>query len=246
MIPDPFHWQVETACLNAWPSPAQILLDGWQLRAAGGPTRRANSANMLHAGAPMDEALIDRIEAFYRARHRPVMIRVTDMAAAIDPLLDARGYRKDAPTRTLFADLDSLAQTADLPVEPVPSQSWLDARDRLSASSPQTAKAYRAIIDTILLPRGFVAATSAGEIASLAFGVRQDDLLIVESVMTDPALRGRGFARQALGALFGWAAGHGARKVALQVMADNEPALALYAELGFSRDLYGYHYRIKD
>jgi ribosomal protein S18 acetylase RimI-like enzyme len=245
---DPFCWQVETACLNAWPSPAQILLDGWQLRAAGGPTRRANSANMLHGGAAMDAALIERAEAFYRARGRPAMFRITEMAEALDPLLEARGYRIDSPTRTLCAELDAGEpdDASDILIEAAPSRRWLAARDRLSASTPETARAYRAIIATILLPCGFIATTHRGRIASLGFGVLQDDLLVIESMMTDPAMRKQGHARRTIAALLAWGAGKGARRAALQVAADNVPALGLYATLGFERDLYAYHYRVKD
>ncbi len=238
-------WKVEQACLNAWPAPRQVILDGWALRSAGGPTRRANSANPLHAVAETSEGLIDRVEAFYRREGKPAIFRIPDMASEIDTALEARGYVLDAPTRTLFGSLAAFAKLEDVAVDPDPSEDWLAARDRLSGADTINAAAYRAIIDVILLPSGFAAVAEEGEIRSLAFGVLQDDLLIVESVMTDPAARQRGLARRCLSGLLGWARGQGACSVALQVMADNHPALALYDRLGIARNLYGYHYRIK-
>lgn len=239
-------WRVEAACLNAWPAPRQIVLDGWLLRAAGGPTRRANSANPLHRGAAMDTGFIERAEAFYGALGLPAMFRIPDMARGIDGLLEARGCRLDAPTRTLFADMAALTggDAAGVSVETAPGRRWLAARDRLSRSTREAGAAYRGIIGSILLPCGFAAATHRGRIAALGFGAVQDDLLVVESVMTDPALRRRGFARACLAGLFDWARGRGVRSAALQVTADNAAALALYRGLGFARDLYGYHYRI--
>ena len=239
------NWKVEQACFNAWPAPRQLVLDGWALRSSGGPTRRANSANPLHAGAEMSETLIDRVEAFYRRQGKPAMFRIPDMAGEIDQMLEARGYMLDAPTRTLFGSLEGFDQDRDAMIAPTPSDVWLAARDRLSRANPEAAAAYRAIIDVILLPSGFAAVAEDGAIMSLAFGVLQDELLIVESVMTDPDARQRGFARQCLSGLFGWARGQGARSVALQVMADNDPAVALYGKLGLSRHLYDYHYRIR-
>lgn len=238
-------WKVEQACLNAWPAPRQLILDGWALRSAGGPTRRANSANPLHEGAETSEALIDRVEAFYRRQGKPAMFRIPDMVSGIDKALEARGYLLDARTRTLFGSLESFAEDEGVAVEPGPSEDWLAARDRLSGADAAGAAAYRAIIGVILLPTGFAAVIENGGIKALAFGVLQDDLLIVESVMTDPAARQRGLARQCVSGLFGWARGQGARAVALQVMADNHAALALYDRLGIARTLYGYHYRIK-
>lgn len=244
---DDLNWRVEAACLNAWPSPRQILVDGWLFRSAGGPTRRVNSANPLYAGASMSDALIDAAEAFYAAQGQPTVFRVPDMAGAIDGLLDARGYALDAPVRTLFADLLALAAAAspEVRIESAPGPAWLAARDRLNGSGKEAARAYRAIIGAILLPCAFASVADRGRIVSLAFVALQGDLAILEAVVTDPACRQQGFARQCVAALLDWARGRDARGVALQVVADNAAALALYEGLGFRRDLYGYHYRTR-
>ncbi|MCU1692455.1 MAG: family acetyltransferase [Frankiales bacterium] len=54
--------------------------------------------------------------------------------------------------------------------------------------------------------------------------------------------RRRGAAAAVLGGLAVWAVEHGARRLYLQVTADNAPACALYARAGFSRAAT-YHYR---
>lgn len=246
---DAMCWRVEAACLNAWPSSRQIILDGWLLRASGGPTRRLNSANPLHRDAAASEPLIEAVEAFYQSLGRTPIFRVPDISPPIDALLAERGYAADAHTRTLWADM------ADLPTQPNegketaliphPDARWLSARDRLSGNDDAARLAYRETVAAILLPCGFAMACQAGDIKAVAYGALQGDLLIVESVVSDPAVRRQGFARQCLLSLFGWARAQGARAAALQVMADNVPALALYRGLGFTRDLYGYHYRIK-
>jgi len=246
-LSDDLNWRVEAACLNAWPSSRQIFLDGWSLRASGGSTRRANSANPLHAGAEANDALIEKVEAFYRAQGRPAIFRITDMANEIDRLLEARGYVVDAPTRTLYAalgDVEALPPSG-LHVESRASAAWLDARDRLNDSTPEASHSCRDIISAILLPCAFVSVVEQGQIVSLAFGVLQDDLLIVESVITDQACRQRGLARLCVVGVLGWAREQGASAVALQVMAENDAAIALYRGLGISRDLYGYHYRVR-
>lgn len=160
---------------------------------------------MLHAGAQMDDALIEKVEAFYRSRGRPAVFRVTDMANEIDALLEARGYMLDAPTRTLYAALGDVEAmpTPGLHIESRASAAWLDARDRLNGSTPEARQSSRDIISAILLPCAFVSVAERGQIVSLAFGVLQDDLLVVESVITDEACRQRGLARLCLAGMLG-------------------------------------------
>lgn len=215
------------------------------MRSAGGPTRRANSANPLHVGADASDALVDEVEAFYAAQGRPTIFRIPDMMAHMDAVLAARGYRRAAPTRTLFGALRAGGmEDAAIRIDPQPTARWLDARDRLSGASAADAVASRAIMGAITLPSGFAGLEEGGEIVSLAFGVVQGDVLVLESVMTDPAYRRTGCARRCIGALARWAKGQGARHIALQMMTDNQAALCLYESLDISRDLYGYHYRI--
>jgi ribosomal protein S18 acetylase RimI-like enzyme len=62
--------------------------------------------------------------------------------------------------------------------------------------------------------------------------------------VTDPAFRRQGLARKAVLAVLAWAYSRcGATGACLSVVADNAPAVALYEALGFSREVYRYHYR---
>lgn len=247
MNSDPLNWRVEAACLNAWPAPRQIVTDGWLFRCAGGATRRVNAANPLHEGADASDALIDRAEAFYRAQNRPTIFRIPAMASAIDGRLAARGYGVDAPTRTLYGEAAALAigTAPEVRIEAMPSRTWLAARDRLNGTTWQAGEATRAIIGAIALPGAYVSLAHRGRIAALAYGVVQDGLLVLEAVITDARFRRRGLGTACVCALLDWGRGQGAQAAALQVIADNEAALALYARMGFTRDLYGYHYRVR-
>lgn len=53
------------------------------------------------------------------------------------------------------------------------------------------------------------------------------------SMWVDPALRGRGLARDLIRAVAAWAAGRGSTRVFLFVQEANEPAQALYERAGF-------------
>ncbi|WP_292458973.1 GNAT family N-acetyltransferase [Mesorhizobium sp.] len=104
---------------------------------------------------------------------------------------------------------------------------------------------FREMTGLIVGDRAFVSCERDSEIAALAYGVIRNGLLVVESVETDGRFRQQGMGRKTVGGLIGWARRAGVHAACLQVVVDNTPARALYASLGFSRELYRYHYRRK-
>lgn len=244
---DELCWQVEEACLNAWPSPRHLLVHGYLLRMAGGPSKRINSCNPLR-GAGDPEAAIIASEAIYAALQRRPIFRVPDIAAQMLPGLEARGYRAIGETRTLYREITGFPEADDsgITVARTPSAAWLAVRDAVSDNDPEAARTFRMVTGAIVLPRAFVSVGRPGDMGAICFGVRDGDLLVIESVAVPSPLRQRGLARRAVNALMRWGAETGAKTVCLQVEADNAPAVALYEGLGFDRELYRYHYRVPD
>lgn len=244
---DELCWQVEEACLNAWPSPRQVLVQGYLLRAAGGSSKRINSCNPLR-GAGDPEAAITACEATYVGLGQQPIFRIPDIAAQMLPGLERRGYRAIGETRTLYRDLAGLPEMedTDVTVGGIPAAEWLALRDAVSGHDPATARAFRSVTGAIALPCAFASVAAPGGLGAIAFGVRDRRLLVIESVAVPAKLRGRGLARQAVTALLRWGTATGASGVCLQVEAANAPAVSLYTRLGFERELYRYHYRVRD
>ncbi|MEL6063789.1 MULTISPECIES: GNAT family N-acetyltransferase [unclassified Methylobacterium] len=231
-------WRVEEACLNAWPSPRQILVDGYLLRAAGGRSKRQNSVNpMRRSGAP--EPAIAAACALYASLGQRPIFRIPAIAPQMKPFLRSGAYAVVDETCTLYRPLD------DVPVEPDPSVTvatapgadWLALRDAVNRADAAAARVFRDTVAALILPRVFASAVAEDGIGAIAFGVLDRDVLVIESVATPEPLRGRGLARRAVGALLRWSRAQGAEAACLQVVAENTPARALYRSLGFAREL---------
>lgn len=246
-------WRVEQACLDAWPSLRSAMRGDWLLRFGEGVSRRANSVNPLHDGATSIAAYLDDFTALYRHHGQPLIVRVPTLLAGIAQIereLDQHGFGHEGETCTLLRDFGGARLAADAPIaDPAiaitarADAEWLAAIARLQAQSPSHAAIYARVIDAIALPTGFAALRKDDRIVAAAYGVLHRDLLVVESVVVDAALRGQGLGRHLMTSLFAWATGLGAKAACLQVVADNIAGRALYARLGFDQELYRYHYR---
>lgn len=265
---DTVAWQVEQACLDAWPALSSAMRGDWLLRFGEGVSRRANSVNPLHDRATSIAKHLDSFAELYRHHGQPLIVRVPTLlagAAQINRELDQHGFDSEGETCTLLRDFgrERCAEHAQAVDVSAPSESavdpsfaapdvtiaaradadWLAAIARLQAQSPSHAAVYARVIDAIALPTGFAALRHDGRIVATAYGVVHGDLLVIESVVVDEALRGRRLGRRLMMALFAWAVSHGAKAACLQVVADNVAGRALYASLGFDQELYRYHYR---
>ncbi|KQP31238.1 hypothetical protein ASF49_11775 [Methylobacterium sp. Leaf104] len=242
-------WAVEEACRNARPSPLEIALGGWMLRASGGPTRRTNSLNPLRGWRDDPAVVIAEAETVYRSLGRPMIVRVPDLVPEMDLILDDLGFGREGETCTLFAEL-SARETGpfeNVRLADAPDAAWLTARAACEGVvSDAASTSYRASIDCLILPRMFARRVEADVTVAVAYGAVHRGILVFESVATHPAHRRAGHARSLILALMAWARRRGATGACLQVVAENAPARALYAGLGFSRTLYGYRYRRRD
>jgi ribosomal protein S18 acetylase RimI-like enzyme len=237
-------WRVEAACREAWPAEREAIIDGWLVRASGGPTRRTNSVNPL-AGERADVgAILDRARAIYAALGQPLIFRVPEIAEGLDAALDAHGFGPgEAETMTFHAMLADCPEGAagDARIGALDAD-WLAARARLIGWDEAAMRVYTQMLDRIAGPVAFASVRAGGEIVAVAYGAIAQGL-VIESVVTDRRHRRAGFGRQAVAALLDWARGEGITEACLQVAADNAPALALYRRLGFTNLLYRYHYR---
>lgn len=250
---DDLSWRVEAACRHAWPALEEMTDGPWRLRFANGRSRRANSVNAIDSAAALSPGIIARAEAEYARRNLPAIFRVTGLQdPSIDRQLDAAGYVAEGDSRTLHADLPPMPmrRDPDVTITTRPDDAWFAAMARLQGWDDDILAGYAAIVTQIGVTRteghaAFFRLDLDGTPAALAFSVIHDGIACLESVVSDPARRRRGYAARLVGALLAWAIGEGAGGACLQVDADNAAAINLYRNMGFLRDLYPYRYRVK-
>jgi len=247
-MPEPELRALEEKALNAWPGLQEVVCDGWMLRFAGGYTRRANAVVPLYEGRIAAERKISMCEERYALRGLPTVFKMLPFAhpAGLDPILHTRGYRREAETSVQVCDIRLL----DLPVEeevrcwPGPDAEWLEARAVCGGGREDERPQLRAILENIVPECCFAVLMRDGQPVSCGIGIAEDRFLGIFSVATREGQRNRGFGRQLIGVLARWGRRAGAEQAYLQVVDGNEPAMHLYAGLGF-REAYRYWYRIR-
>ncbi|QND54238.1 GNAT family N-acetyltransferase [Phyllobacterium sp. 628] len=216
------------------------------MRFSGGPTRRTNSVNPLRGPRAEPAATIDAAEKLYRSLGSRIVFRVPTIANEMEELLVERDYHFEGGSTVLLCDLslfDAKEPAGDLSRDMTPF--WAKEGQRIAAWSDEDQAIFVEMIGSIVAPKAFASVTIDGRMVAKAYGVISNGLLVLESVATDPDFRKRGYGQRAVGALLEWAKIEGAEAACLQVITDNLPARALYASLGFGRELHSYHYRIK-
>jgi GNAT superfamily N-acetyltransferase len=241
---------VEEACFNAWPALKEIFYDGWLIRLAHGETRRTNSVNVIGSGTRALDEKIAHCERIYTAHGQPTYFRIRSCDdPVLEDALEVHGYRAEDDTRTLFMDFgatppETSSRSIEI-VEGLPGEEWLAAHERFSGRVPAKNDQRRALLGLVALPIAFAAARDGnGRIVSVAYGAIHDKLVTLQWVATDPAERRKGLSRATLSDLLFWAERRGAEGACLQVVAANRGAVKLYESMGFSKELYRYHYRV--
>ncbi|WP_328750307.1 GNAT family N-acetyltransferase [Streptomyces sp. NBC_00285] len=231
---------------RGWQPVESDRLGEWELRAASGFTRRANSVLPVgDVGMPLDEALT-AVRRWYRDRGLPAYVQTATGAAGTQEVLcaelEARGW-----TREVTAELwtGALAPVADRSGDGVVLSRQADA-DWLARY--QRKGVSEVALRVLGAGPSVWFATVPGADAPAAIGrcVVDGRWAGFAAVEVDPALRRRGLASTVMAALAQRALDEGASAAWLQVEADNAGARALYGRMGFAAHHAYHHYREPD
>lgn len=230
---------------RAWRPVESERLGSWELRAAGGFTRRANSVLPLgDPGVPLDQALA-HVRDWYAARGLPAYVQTATGAENTQELLCAELEARDW-TREVTAELwtGALAPIGDREAPGVllsrtADEAWLGRYQRKGLSD----------VALKVLGSGpsvwFATVPGAEGAAPAAIGrcVVDGRWAGFAAVEVDPAFRRKGLATAVMAALARRALDEGASAAWLQVEADNAGARELYGRMGFGAHHAYHHYR---
>lgn len=239
--------RLEAVADRAWPAAETVAYDGWELRATGpGIGRRVNSAATPAAGTLPLEQKIAFVEAFYRRRGLAPTFKLTTASQPLrlEAALTGAGYHVEGEvslqTRALpFGSADRMEGE----VRPDRTRGWEEVNSAAGGHWAAAPAAFAALLQRIEGEVGFVTLTSDRTPAAAGLAVAGEGTVGIFEIGTHPNYRRRGLGRRLVHSLLAWGAARGAELAYLQVMTANDPALALYATLGF-REAYRYWYRV--
>jgi len=240
--------RIERTAVAAWPALETAGIEGWLWRYSGGGSQRANSVSPLAFTGVDVERAIDEAERRYRARGAASMFQICDVnePADLDQRLERRGYRLQEPCTALAKSIPPEAATSrdpEVEAADAPSEAWLSVY--LAGITESRRGLAPRILARVPHPRSFLLLRDPDGPAATALAVAAEGVVIAECVSTLATRRRSGAATRVMRALEAWGARQGAAIAALQAVAANAPAQALYARLDYAR-VGGYHYRVLD
>ena len=243
---------------RAWRPLESERLGGWELRAASGFTRRANSVLPLgDPGLPLDEAL-NAVRRWYADRGLPAYIQTATGAEGTQELLCAelerRGWVREVTSELWTGALAPVADRAEaggVVLAREAGEAWLARYQRkgvsevalkvLGCGSPHSSEAESGGGPSVWFAT--VPGAPGGAPAAIGRCVVDGRWAGFAAVEVDPEQRRKGLATTVLAALARRALDEGASAAWLQVEQENAGARALYAGMGFSVHHAYHHYR---
>ncbi|MGW3204546.1 GNAT family N-acetyltransferase [Streptomyces sp. NPDC001135] len=231
---------------RGWPALETERLGEWELRAAGGFTRRANSVLPLgDPGVPLDAALA-AVRRWYGERGLPAYVQTATGAEGTQELLSAHlerhGWVREVTAEVwtgALAPVADRAEGAGVVLSRRADEAWLARYQRKGVSEV----ALRVLSGGPSVWFASVPGAQGEPPAAIGRCVVDGRWAGFAAVEVDPGRRRQGLATEVMAALARRALDEGASAAWLQAETDNEGARALYAALGFAPHHAYHHYR---
>lgn len=241
--------KIENGLLANRPCLETVTDGAWVWRFANGYTGRANSLQSLDVADDRDFAA--RLDLHWqRSKEFGIVpqFRVTPLTPpiVIEHLL-ARGFVRQK--NTLIMDMVMVPPASALPYPNIFLHSVLDTQwqtDILRLENVTQDDEETFIQLMMALPEKAVGLSLVGDDGrgiGAAYASLEGEMGSIFGLVIDPKFRGLGLGRHLMMALLNWMAESGVKRIVLQVVGDNGPAVGLYRSLGFV-EAYKYYYLV--
>jgi len=238
--------QFEQAFLSAWPAAQTEHDGGWIRQFADGYTKRANSVQAMD---PHDDQDADaRLHSYINWAHAKGEIptfRVTPLAGTgVIAALNKLHWRPFEQSVVMALPVGAaFTPKCSFKIFDANNPDWYQVQAKMSGYGMETVDDLKKMLDRIASDaRGILAYDEAGEAAAAALASVHAGIGVYLNVVVREGLRGQGFGRCVMQAALNWSRELGTNWAAIQVLADNVPAVNLYRSLGFE-EIYRYQYR---
>jgi ribosomal protein S18 acetylase RimI-like enzyme len=240
--------EVEEILLNQWQPLQTMLYDGWVLRFAEGYTKRANAVNPIYFSNEDVYAKIKHCESIYASHQLKATFKMTPFVQPtnLDGLLANEGYSIIDHTSVQSIELKQLKQPTieNVRIDDHVNEEWLEHFCSLNEVEDKHRKTMEFMLSNRLSDKGFFTLYQNDDVAACGLGIIERKVLGIFDVVSSEKYRNQGFGEQLLLNILQWGRQHGADQSHLAVLLHNQPALKLYAKLGY-KEIYKYWYRTK-
>lgn len=192
--------ELERLSARAWPPLETASLGGWVLRAAGGSTRRANSAWPRRAGTLSADQLLRATEAWYGLRGLAPVIQLSPANEPADLADHLARWTVGGETRVLVGEIGGAPHRA-VTVHALPTDDWTAVAAVTAPAHFGPSTVGIALLQAISKPCGYAVLRVDGEAVAVGRTVVDGTQAGVFSMGTLPAHRGHGSGRAVLDAL---------------------------------------------
>jgi len=238
--------ELEEVSLNAWPALGSIMFDGWLLRFSSGYTKRANSVNIIGSSKKDPLAKIKICEEHYQNQNLVPLFRLTDFnqpETLKDALLQMR-YIEFEPTSVMVLNMDKFKFIPGRSSSDFKSQVldiWMDRYYSIGKFDQSRRSIHHSILKSIMPRKIFAELDHKGTVVSTGMAVLENYFAGLFDLFTFIDIRRQGFGTELLNGLLQWAKVNGAKWAYLQVVDNNDIAVAMYRKFGFKK-VYSYSY----
>lgn len=239
-------FKLDESGLEAWPCLEEAHLGGWQLRFSNGVYGRSNSVTMKGDPGTGFELAVAICHSKYSQYGLQTLFRIPNIGEweEADISLGQMGYRLTDRSEVQVGPVIELVSDPQVRLGSTLNSEWVHTYLSSSNRGKGKEETVSRLFERVPFPRRFAHIEANNEVAAIGLGCVVGNTLWIFGVATSPAHRGQGFATRVAKSLLTWSSSEGATRAALQVAADNEPALRLWKSLGFEL-AYRYHYRRK-